>query len=68
MFSTAAGAPISSTQVVASSIMGVGAAERAKMVQWSVGKHMAVSWLLTIPASAVLSAIVFNILTVILNF
>jgi inorganic phosphate transporter, PiT family len=67
MLSTAAGAPISSTQVVASSIMGVGTAERVKMVQWSVGKHMAVSWLLTIPASAVLSAVVFNILNVILN-
>ena len=61
ILSTAVGAPVSSTQVVASSIMGVGAAERAKMVQWSVGKHMAVSWLLTIPASALLSAIVFNI-------
>jgi PiT family inorganic phosphate transporter len=68
LLATAAGAPISSTQVVASSIMGVGAGERAKMVQWSVGKHMAISWLLTIPASAVLSALVFNILKTVLNF
>lgn len=68
LLATAAGAPISSTQVVASSILGVGTGERAKMVQWSVGKHMAMSWLLTIPASAGLSALVFNILKIVLNF
>lgn len=62
LLSTAAGAPVSSTQVVASSVMGVGAGERAKMVQWSVGKHMVVSWMLTIPASAALSALIFNII------
>jgi PiT family inorganic phosphate transporter len=62
MLSTLAGAPVSSTQVVASSVMGVGAGERVKMVQWSVGKHMVISWLLTIPASALLSALLFNIL------
>lgn len=62
LLSTLAGAPISSTQVVASSVMGVGAGERLKMVQWSVGKHMVISWLLTIPASALLSALLFNIL------
>jgi PiT family inorganic phosphate transporter len=62
LLSTAAGAPVSSTQVVASSVMGVGAGERAKMVQWSVGKHMVVSWMLTIPASAALAALIFNIL------
>jgi len=36
-------------------------------VQWSVGKQMLISWLLTIPASAVLSAIVFNILKLLSN-
>lgn len=60
--STVVGAPVSSTQVVASSVMGVGAGERAKMVQWSVGKHMVISWLLTIPASACLAALLFNII------
>ncbi len=67
LLSTAVGAPISSSQVVASSILGVGTGENAKMVQWSVGKHMLVSWLLTIPASAALSAIVFNILKLLSN-
>lgn len=56
LISTVAGAPISTTQVVASSVMGVGAAENAKMVQWSVGKEMLIAWLMTIPAAALLSA------------
>ncbi|MBI0584146.1 MAG: inorganic phosphate transporter [Methanomassiliicoccus sp.] len=68
LLSTAAGAPVSSTQVVASSVMGVGAAERVRLVQWSVGKHMMISWLLTIPASAALSALLFNILRPLLLF
>jgi PiT family inorganic phosphate transporter len=67
LLSTLAGAPVSSTQVVASSVMGVGAGERVKMVQWSVGKHMVISWLLTIPASALLSALLFNILGLLLG-
>lgn len=67
LLSTLAGAPVSSTQVVASSVMGVGAGERVKMVQWSVGKHMVMSWLLTIPASALLSALLFNILRLLLG-
>jgi PiT family inorganic phosphate transporter len=62
LLSTMAGAPVSSTQVVASSVMGVGAGQRVRMVQWSVGKHMVMSWLLTIPATAALSALLFNIL------
>ena len=56
LISTVAGAPISTTQVVASSVMGVGAAENAKMVQWSVGKDMLIAWLMTIPVAALLSA------------
>ncbi len=67
LLSTLAGAPVSSTQVVVSSVMGVGAGERVKMVQWSVGKHMLISWLLTIPASALLSALLFNILSSLLG-
>jgi len=59
---TSLGAPVSSTQVVASSVMGVGAAENARMVQWGVGRHMVVSWFLTIPASAAISALTLIIL------
>ena len=59
VLSTLAGAPVSSTQVVASSVMGVGAADNPKMLQWSVGKDMVVAWLLTIPAAMALSMIIY---------
>ena len=56
---TLVGAPVSSTQVVASSVMGVGAADNPKMLQWSVGKNMLIAWLLTIPAAMALSMVLY---------
>lgn len=50
------GGPVSTTQVVSSSIMGVGAAERMNKVRWGVAQDIAVAWLLTIPATALLAA------------
>lgn len=46
------GAPVSTTHVVASSIMGVGASERPRAVRWAKAKDIAVTWLVTIPGSA----------------
>jgi len=46
------GAPVSTTHVVSSSIMGIGAAERPKAVRWKKAKEIATTWLLTIPGSA----------------
>ena len=51
------GLPISATQVVSSSIMGVGGGERANQVRWGLLSDMAISWSLTIPATALLGAI-----------
>jgi len=67
LLSTAAGAPVSSTHAVASSIIGVGAADNARMVQWAIGKDMVVSWLLTMPLTAFLSGLVYVILKGSLN-
>jgi PiT family inorganic phosphate transporter len=50
------GGPVSTTQVVSSAIMGVGAAERVKKVRWGVAQEIATAWLLTIPATALLAA------------
>jgi len=46
------GGPVSTTQVVSSAIMGVGAAERLNKVRWGVAREIAMAWLLTIPATA----------------
>ncbi len=50
------GGPVSTTQVVSSSIMGVGAAERPNKVRWSIGREIATAWLLTIPATGLMAA------------
>jgi PiT family inorganic phosphate transporter len=50
------GAPVSTTQVVSSAIMGVGSAERVSKVRWGVAGQIAMAWLLTIPATGVLAA------------
>jgi len=53
------GGPVSTTQVVGSAIMGAGAAERLSKVRWQVGREMVTTWLLTIPATAGISALFY---------
>jgi PiT family inorganic phosphate transporter len=53
------GGPVSTTQVVSSSIMGAGAAERVNKVRWGVAQEIAIAWLLTIPATALVAAGVY---------
>jgi len=53
------GGPVSTTQVVSSSIMGVGSADRVKMVRWGVAKEIMVAWLVTIPTTALVAAGVY---------
>ncbi len=50
------GGPVSTTQVVSSSIMGVGAADRMNKVRWGVAGEIATAWFLTIPATALVAA------------
>ena len=52
-----AGAPVSTTQVMSTSIVGVGAAERANKVRWTVLRDLLVAWLLTIPAAALVAGL-----------
>lgn len=50
------GAPVSTTQVVASSVVGVGAGRRRwKHVRWQIVREMGIAWLTTIPAAALLA-------------
>jgi PiT family inorganic phosphate transporter len=57
-----AGGPVSTTQVVSSAIMGVGAAERANKVRWGVAQEIAVAWVFTIPATALVAAGIYWVL------
>ncbi len=53
------GVPVSTSQVVSSAIIGVGSSERVSKVRWSVAGDIITAWLITIPASALLSAGVY---------
>ncbi|MBK8617908.1 MAG: inorganic phosphate transporter [Anaerolineales bacterium] len=50
------GLPVSTTQVVSSAIIGVGASERFGKVRWGVAGDILIAWIITIPASALFSA------------
>ncbi|MCI1965210.1 MAG: inorganic phosphate transporter [Oscillospiraceae bacterium] len=50
------GFPVSGTQIVNSSIFGVGAADRPNAVGWLYAKDMLTAWLITIPTSFLISA------------
>lgn len=56
------GIPVSTTHVVSSSIMGVGAAKRFNAVRWSVVERMLWAWLLTLPVTALLAWLVGQVM------
>jgi len=56
------GVPVSTSQVVSSAIVGVGASERFGKVRWGVVGDILTSWAITIPASALLSAGIFELI------
>jgi PiT family inorganic phosphate transporter len=53
------GVPVSTSQVVSSAIIGVGSSERMSKVRWSVAEELVTAWLITIPASALLAAVMY---------
>jgi PiT family inorganic phosphate transporter len=55
------GGPVSTTQVMSSAIMGVGAAERLGKVNWLILRDLALAWALTIPTTALLAAALYLI-------
>jgi inorganic phosphate transporter, PiT family len=57
--STALGAPVSTTHTVAGSITGVGATNRNTHVKWTVLRRLAIAWLVTMPAAALVAAGIF---------
>lgn len=59
---TRLGAPVSTTHIISTSIMGVGAAKRLKAVRWTLAKSIVGAWVLTIPITAVLGAVVILVL------
>src|SRR5205823_2940518 len=55
------GYPLSTTQVISGGVMGAGAARRLSAVRWGVAGNIAGAWVLTLPASAAIGAIVYGV-------
>jgi PiT family inorganic phosphate transporter len=56
------GGPVSTTHVVSSAIMGIGAADRAKAVRWSKSGEIAFTWLVTLPIGGLIGAACYYLL------
>ncbi|MCB1850907.1 MAG: inorganic phosphate transporter [Gammaproteobacteria bacterium] len=59
------GAPVSTTHVVSSSIMGIGSSERPKAVRWAKAKEIVSTWLITIPGAAMVAILSFLLLNLV---
>lgn len=56
------GAPISTTHVISSSIMGVGSSRRLSSVRWKIAGNIVTAWILTIPAAAFMAMVIYWIM------
>ncbi|MDP2848949.1 MAG: inorganic phosphate transporter [Humidesulfovibrio sp.] len=56
------GAPISTTHIISTSVLGVGASKRLSAVRWGVAGSMVVAWIITIPASGLVAALAFCVM------
>ena len=53
--------PVSTTHTITGSIIGVGAVKRVAAVRWGVTRDLLIAWILTIPVSALIAALVFYV-------
>jgi PiT family inorganic phosphate transporter len=57
------GIPVSTTHTITGAIMGVGATQRFSSVRWGVANRIIWAWILTIPASALVSMGVYHLVS-----
>ncbi len=56
------GGPVSTTQVVSATVVGVGSGERLSKVRWHVAWDILLAWILTIPVTMILGALFYVII------
>jgi len=61
------GIPVSTTHTIAGAIIGVGITRRVSAVRWWVARRIVYAWILTIPASAAISAATYYLLRLMLG-
>jgi inorganic phosphate transporter, PiT family len=57
------GMPVSTTHVISSAIMGVGSSDRFSAVRWGVAWNIVIAWVLTLPASALVAWLAWQLLS-----
>jgi PiT family inorganic phosphate transporter len=57
------GYPLSTTHIVSGSVLGSGLGKRLAQVQWNLAGRMAAAWVVTLPAAALMAALVSKLLT-----
>jgi inorganic phosphate transporter, PiT family len=67
MGAAAFGMPTSTTHVITSTILGVGLSKRITAVNWTVAYRILIAWVLTIPASALVAYLTYQVLSPILG-
>jgi len=58
-----AGIPVSTTHTITGGIIGVGSVHRLSAVRWGVAQNIVLAWVLTIPGSAVVSGLMYVLMT-----
>jgi PiT family inorganic phosphate transporter len=58
------GIPVSTTHTVTGCVIGAGAARRATAVRWGIAGDVAIAWIITIPASALVGALFYWLVTI----
>lgn len=64
---SAFGMPTSTTHVITSTILGVGLSKRLNAVNWNVAKRILIAWVLTIPASALIAYLTYQVMSPLLG-
>jgi PiT family inorganic phosphate transporter len=66
LFSTITGKPVSTTHIISSSIMGVGASKRLSAVRWTVARSIVWAWIFTILVTAIVGALITTLIKLII--
>jgi inorganic phosphate transporter, PiT family len=61
------GIPVSTTHSISGAIMGTGASKRFSAVRWPMAKRIVYAWIITIPASAAVAAMILIAIDAILK-
>src|SRR5699024_5432774 len=60
--------PCNTTHVISSSILGVGTSQKVRGVKWGTAQNMVITWVITMPISALIAGLCFKLLMMIFYY